>query len=98
MSTGGPGAHFDPGSYHERRAFPGERMLVDFYGLRFETPQVTFYLWSPWRAAALEHRLFDSLTGLPGVHIEKEEDELRVHVKETKIWKQALLNMCRILK
>ena len=40
-------------------------MRVDLYGLHFETPYVTFYLWSPWRAAALEHRLFESLTGLP---------------------------------
>ncbi len=37
----------------------GEKfMRIDFYGLVFETPRVTFYLWSPWRAAALEHRLF----------------------------------------
>ena len=34
-------------------------MRVDFYGLAFETPRVTFYLRSPWRAAALEHKLFE---------------------------------------
>ena len=36
-------------------------MRVDFYGLILETPRVTVYLWSPWRAAALEHRLFESI-------------------------------------
>ena len=33
-------------------------MLIDFYGLHFQTTRATFYLWSPWRACALEHRLF----------------------------------------
>jgi hypothetical protein len=73
-------------------------MRVDFYGLQFDTPHVTFYLWSPWRAAALEHKLFDSLTSLAGIKIEKEADEIRLHVHDSKAWKQALHNMCRILK
>src|SRR3954471_8762622 len=64
-------------AYHRRVQSPGGRMRVDFYGLQFETPSVTFYLWSPWRAAALEHRLFDSLTGLSGVQVEKDADEIR---------------------
>ena len=45
-------------------------MRIDFYGLAFETPRVTFYLWSPWRAAAMEHRLFDAIRALPG-HVEE---------------------------
>jgi hypothetical protein len=73
-------------------------MHVDFYGLQFDTPHVTFYLWSPWRASALENRLFDSLTGLAGVTLEKEADEVRLHVRDTKTWKAAMLNLCRILK
>ena len=36
-------------------------MRIDFHGLAFETPFVTFHLWSPWRAAALEHRLFEAV-------------------------------------
>jgi hypothetical protein len=73
-------------------------MQVDFYGLHFDTTHVTFYLWSPWRASALENRMFESLTILPGVAIEKEEDEVRLHVRETKTWKAAMLNLTRILK
>ncbi len=45
-------------------------MRVDFYGLAFETPCVTFYLRSPWRAAALEHRLYDAVRGLPRTRVE----------------------------
>ena len=37
-------------------------MRVEFYGLTFETPKVSFYLWSPWRATTLEHRLFEVVT------------------------------------
>ena len=73
-------------------------MQVDFYGLHFDTTHVTFYLWSPWRASSLENRMFESLTILPGVAIEKEEDEVRLHVRDTKTWKAAMLNLTRILK
>ena len=31
-------------------------MHLDFYGLTLDAPKVTCYLWSPWRASALEHR------------------------------------------
>ena len=41
-------------------------MRVDLFGLSFETPAVTFYLWSPWRASALEHKLLESLKAVPG--------------------------------
>jgi hypothetical protein len=73
-------------------------MLVDFYGLAFNTPRVTFYLWSPWRAAAVEHRLFDVIRQLPGVEVEKDADEVRANVAEAKSWKLALNSMCRVLK
>jgi hypothetical protein len=73
-------------------------MQIEFYGLIFETPKVTFYLWSPWRASALEHRLFDTIVNVPDVHIEKEEDEIRVHIKEPKGWKQAQTGINRVLK
>jgi hypothetical protein len=73
-------------------------MRVEFYGLSFETPRVTCYLWSPWRAAALEHRLFDVVRQLPGIALEQEGDEIRAHIKEAKTWKLALVALCRVLK
>jgi hypothetical protein len=73
-------------------------MRVDFYGLVLETPHITFYLWSPWRAGALEHRLFDAVRRLPGVKLEEEPDEIRAHLPDSKTWKLALQAVCRILK
>src|SRR5262249_30986296 len=61
-------------------------------------PCVTFYLWSPWRAAALEHRLFDAVYGLPGAKAESAPDERRVHVTDPKTWKAALQALARVLK
>ena len=62
-------------------------MRVEFYGLVFETPCVSFYLWSPWRSAALEHRLFEAVRALPGTKREDQPDEWRVHVTEPK-WEE----------
>ncbi len=73
-------------------------MLVEFYGLEWETPKVTFYLWSPWRASALEHRLFDSIVQIANVHIEKDVDEVRVHLMDVKVWKEANKSLQRVLK
>jgi hypothetical protein len=73
-------------------------MQVDFYGLTFEAPRVTFYLWSPWRAAALEHRLFDAIRALPRVQAEEGPDELRLHVTDPKTWRAALQVVARVLK
>ena len=73
-------------------------MRVEFYGLTFDTPRVTCYLWSPWRAAALEHRLFEVVRQLPGVQFEQEPDEVRAHIPDAKTWKLALNAMCRVLK
>ncbi|MGL6094492.1 MAG: hypothetical protein ACRC7O_01655 [Fimbriiglobus sp.] len=73
-------------------------MRVDLFGLSMETPGVTFYLWSPWRCSALEHRLFDAIKGIPGAKLEAEPDEVRVHVTDPKGWKAALVNLSRVLK
>ncbi|MBL8864985.1 MAG: hypothetical protein JNK93_05440 [Planctomycetia bacterium] len=73
-------------------------MLVDLFGLTMETPGVTFYLWSPWRCSAIEHKLFESVVGLPNGKLEREPDEVRLHVSEAKAWKQAVQNMSRVLK
>ena len=73
-------------------------MRVDLYGLTFETAKVTFYLWSPWRASAIEHRLFDAIRVLPHVELEPAPDELRADITENKTLRLALVAVERILK
>jgi len=73
-------------------------MRVDLYGLTFDTAGVTFYLWSPWRSSAIEHRLFDAIRQLPNVQFEPNPDELRVVVTDPKTVRQALHAVERILK
>src|SRR5262245_57872901 len=73
-------------------------MRIDLYGMAFDTPRVTFYLWSPWRASALEHRLFEVVQEMPGVEAEQDADEMRLHLKEVKGWKTAVQGLCRVLK
>jgi hypothetical protein len=73
-------------------------MRVDFYGLVFETPRVTFYLWSPWRAAALEHRLFEAVGALPGARAEQGPDENLIHLNDPKSCRQALQGIARVMK
>ncbi|MFO0849635.1 MAG: hypothetical protein U0871_13935 [Gemmataceae bacterium] len=73
-------------------------MRVDLFGLVMDAPGVTFYLWSPWRCSALEHRLFDAVKAVPGAEFEAAPDELRVNVSEQKAWKQALQALSRVLK
>ena len=73
-------------------------MRVELFGLAMDTPGVTFYLWSPWRCSAIEHRLFDALRPIPGIKLESEPDELRLHLTEPKGWKQAVTNLSRVLK
>jgi hypothetical protein len=73
-------------------------MRVDFYGLAFETPRVTFYLWSPWRAAAIEHRLFEAIRNLPGTQVEEASDELRIALKDAKLVRLAVQAVARVLK
>src|SRR6516164_8988860 len=73
-------------------------MRIEFYGLTFETPRVSFHLWSPWRAAALEHRLFDVIKSLSHIEVEMGPDEWRVLVGDPKTWKSALHGLARVLK
>jgi hypothetical protein len=73
-------------------------MQIEFYGLKFEASRITCTLWTPWRASALEHRLFNEVKQLPGVHLETAPDELNVQIADVKIWKQAQANMSRLLK
>src|SRR5947207_1702479 len=73
-------------------------MRIEFYGLVFDTPQVTFYLWSPWRSAALEHRLFEAVRNLPKVRVETMPDEWRVTLSDPKAFRAALQGVERVLK
>ena len=73
-------------------------MRFEFYGLAFETPRVVFHLWSPWRATALEHRLFDALRLLPRAELEEAPDEHRLTVNDPKTCRVALQSISRVLK
>lgn len=73
-------------------------MRVEFYGLVFETPQVTFHLFTPWRCAALEHRLFEAVRALPRVAAEQGPDEWRLAVSDPKTWRSAVQAIERVLK
>jgi hypothetical protein len=73
-------------------------MRVEFYGLVFETPRVTFYLWSPWRAAAIEHRMFEAIRSLPGTQAEEGNDELRIAMKDPKTVRAAVQAVARVMK
>lgn len=73
-------------------------MRIELFGLAFETPGITFYLWSPWRAAALEHRLFEAVHQLPHVKSEDGPDERRIHITDPRSWRLALQALSRVLK
>ena len=73
-------------------------MRFDFYGLAFETPRVVFHLWSPWRATALEHRLFEALRQLPRAELEEGPDERRLILAEPRSCRAALQAISRVLK
>ena len=73
-------------------------MKIDLYGMTFDGPAVTFYLWSPWRCSALEHRLFEAVKALPHVQFETAPDELRLHIAEPKAYKASLQMTERVLK
>ncbi len=73
-------------------------MRLDFYGLSFHTPSLTFYLFSPWRASALEHRAFDAVKNLPDVRFEKQADEWRVLLTDSKTARAAFTAVERVLK
>jgi hypothetical protein len=73
-------------------------MRIDFYGLTFEAPQASFHLWSPWRATALEHRLFEVIRSVARTEVETGPDEWRVLVDDPKTWKSALNGLARVLK
>jgi hypothetical protein len=73
-------------------------MRIDLYGMTFDGPGVTFYLWSPWRCSALEHRLFEGVKALPAVELEQAPDELRLHLTDSKVFRASVQLVERVLK
>ena len=73
-------------------------MRIDFHGLVLEIPHISIYLWTPWRASALEHRLFDAVRQVIHETPEEQPDELRLDVEDTKVWRTAQQAMVRVLK
>jgi hypothetical protein len=73
-------------------------MRVEFYTLVFETPRVTFYLWSSWRAAAIEHRMFEAIRNLPGAAVEEDTEEQRITLTDPKTFRAAVQAVARVLK
>jgi hypothetical protein len=56
------------------------------------------YLWTPWRASVLEHRLFDAVKQAVHAQPEEQPDELRLDIGEAKDWRAALQALVRVLK
>ena len=73
-------------------------MRIELYGMTFDGPGVTYYLWSPWRCSALEHRLFEAIKALAGVELEQAPDELRLHVTDAKVYRASVQLVERVLK
>ncbi len=73
-------------------------MRIDFHGLILETPCVSVYLWTPWRASALEHRLFDAVRQAAPDEPDDLPDERRLDLNDTKTWRAALQAIVRVLK
>jgi hypothetical protein len=73
-------------------------MRIEIHGLIFETPHVSFHLWSPWRSSQLEHRLFQAVRTLPQAQAETSPDEWRVVLADARAWRDALQALERVLK
>ncbi|VTS07708.1 hypothetical protein [Tuwongella immobilis] len=73
-------------------------MLIDLYGLTFDTPSVTFFLWSPWRSSSLEHKLFEAMERVPGVTVQRTPEEWRATLDKPQTWKAAITKVEGIMK
>ncbi len=73
-------------------------MRIDFFGLAFDTPKVTVHLWSPWRATAVEHRLFEVVAKSLKEPHEQFPDGMQLTINDPKAWKNALQGISRVLK
>lgn len=73
-------------------------MRINVYGLLLDAPRLTAYLWSPWRATELEHRVFAAVRELPGCNMEEAPDEIRLHIRDVKTVQAAFQAVARVLK
>ncbi len=73
-------------------------MRVDLYGLAFETPKVTYHLWSPWRCSLLETRLFDAVAQIQPGETDRAPDEKNVCFRDPRAVKASIATIERILK
>lgn len=73
-------------------------MRVELHGLTFETPRVTFYLWTPWRASFLEHRLFEAICRAIDEEPESGPEELFAHIDDQRAWRSAHSAIVRVMK
>jgi hypothetical protein len=73
-------------------------MRIELHGLAFETPHVSFHLWSPWRCSQLEHRLFQAVKSLPTVQTDVSAEEWRAVLTDPKAWRDVLQALERVLK
>jgi hypothetical protein len=73
-------------------------MRIELHGLILETPLVTVHLWSPWRATALEHRLFEVVRDEVKGKVEQLADESRLRIVNAREWQAALQSVARVLK
>lgn len=73
-------------------------MRIDLYGLGFDTPGASFYLWTPWRAASIEVKLFEAVVKTLGLPVEKMPEELRVDLDDPKLWRQSIQTVARVMK
>jgi hypothetical protein len=73
-------------------------MRIELYGIAFDTPGVVFYLWSPWRCTAIEHRLFEAVKALDPEQLETTPEEVRWSMNDVRHWPKILQHCERILK
>ena len=73
-------------------------MLIDLYGIVMETPGVTISLNTPWRAMALEQRLFEAVVALKPDALEKTPDEWLWHLRAPQLWGKVLNAVARVMK
>jgi len=72
-------------------------MRIDFHGMVFETPRVSVYLWSSWRATSLEQRLFAAVRKLPHISVERERQDEHIDIREEGVWDEAIHGLNRVL-
>jgi len=73
-------------------------MKVNISGVCIETRKIVVYLKSPWRANALEHKLFEAARQIPEVQVEESQAEYKIVLKNIEKFQTLLESCTRILK